>query len=141
MKNKFLKIISISIIIIFCLQGIILANDEDIENIELKEILQEIAETGADVVKEPVINSRAAVVFDRTSEEVVYEKNSTQKRAMASTTKVMTAVLVLEMGNLNDVVEVSLKAANTGGSRLGLKKGDKITLNDLLYGLMLCSRQ
>jgi D-alanyl-D-alanine carboxypeptidase (penicillin-binding protein 5/6) len=46
---------------------------------------------------------------------------------------------VLENYSLNETVEVSKKAASTGGSRLGLKTGDKITVNDLLYGLMLCS--
>ena len=60
---------------------------------------------------------------------------------MASTTKIMTAIIVLENGDLNKEVEVSAKAAGTGGSRLGLKKNDKITVNDLLYGLMLCSRK
>lgn len=58
---------------------------------------------------------------------------------MASTTKIMTALVVLENAKLDTLVEVSKKAAGTGGSRLGLKTGDKITINDLLYGLMLCS--
>ena len=48
-------------------------------------------------------------------------------------------MIVLENADLNEVVEVSKKAAGTGGSRLGLKAGDKITVHDLLYGLMLCS--
>ena len=51
----------------------------------------------------------------------------------------MTAIVVIENGNLNDIVEVSKKAAGTGGSRLGLKKGDTIIMKDLLYGLMLKS--
>ena len=58
---------------------------------------------------------------------------------MASTTKIMTCIVVLENANLNDEVSVSSKAAGTGGSRLGLKKDNKITINDLLYGLMLRS--
>ena len=58
---------------------------------------------------------------------------------MASTTKIMTATVIIENCNLNDTIEVSKKAAGTGGSRLGLKTGDKITIHDLLYGLMLCS--
>ena len=45
----------------------------------------------------------------------------------------------IENCNLSDIVEVSKKSAGTGGSRLGLKVGDKITVHDLLYGLMLCS--
>ena len=58
---------------------------------------------------------------------------------MASTTKIMTAIIVVENSNLDDVIEVSAKAAGTGGSRLGLKKGDEISMRDLLYGLMLRS--
>lgn len=51
----------------------------------------------------------------------------------------MTAIITLEKANLQDKVTVSKKAAGTGGSRLGLKANDIITINDLLYGLMLCS--
>lgn len=51
----------------------------------------------------------------------------------------MTALIVLENSKLDTLVEVSKKSAGTGGSRLGLKAGDKITIHDLLYGLMLCS--
>ena len=58
---------------------------------------------------------------------------------MASTTKIMTAIVVLENANLSDEVTIDSKAAGIGGSRLGLKKNDKITVNDLLYGLMLRS--
>ena len=58
---------------------------------------------------------------------------------MASTTKIMTAIVVIEQGDLDKTIEISKKAANTGGSRLGLKTGDKVTIRNLLYGLMLCS--
>ena len=51
----------------------------------------------------------------------------------------MTALIVIENTNLNNIVEISAKAAGTGGSRLKLKKGDKVTVRDLLYGLMLKS--
>ena len=52
----------------------------------------------------------------------------------------MTCLVVLEKANLNEEVTISQKAAGTGGSRLGLKKEDKIKVRDLLYGLMLRSR-
>ena len=58
---------------------------------------------------------------------------------MASTTKIMTCIVVLENTNLSNIVEMSAKAAGTGGSKLKFKKGDKISVNDLLYGLMLRS--
>lgn len=133
------KIIKILIIFIIILNIIVpvLADDEDldIENIDLQEIVQ----TSVEVSKIPTINSRAAVVYDRTSGTVIYGKQENTVKKMASTTKIMTAIIVLENGKLTDTVEVSKKSAGTGGSRLGLTSGAKITVNDLLYGLMLCS--
>ena len=85
------------------------------------------------------LNARSCIVLDRNSERILYGKNENDKVKMASTTKIMTATIIIENCNLNDTVEVSKKAAGTGGSRLGLKAGDKITIHDLLYGLMLCS--
>lgn len=61
---------------------------------------------------------------------------------MASTTKIITSIVVVEnIEDLNEKVKISNKAAGTGGSRLGLHEGDEITVKDLLYGLMLCSRK
>lgn len=87
----------------------------------------------------PETNSRACVVIDRATNTVLYGKNEKTVRKMASTTKIMTATIIIENCNLDETIEVSKKAAGTGGSRLGLKTGDKITVRDLLYGLMLCS--
>lgn len=88
---------------------------------------------------EPQINSRSAVVIDRNSGTILYGKNENQKRKMASTTKIMTAIIIIENCNLNDTTIISKKAASTGGSRLGLKTGNKVSINDLLYGLLLRS--
>lgn len=85
------------------------------------------------------INSRAYVVIDRNSNTVIVGKNEYQKKKMASTTKIMTAIVVIENVDLKDIVNISKKAAGTGGSRLGLKTDDKISVHDLLYGLLLCS--
>lgn len=85
------------------------------------------------------LNSRSCVVFDRLSKHILYGKNEKNKVKMASTTKIMTAIVVIENTSLDKTVEVSKKSAGTGGSRLGLKTGDKITIRDLLYGLLLSS--
>ena len=71
--------------------------------------------------------------------KVLYEKNGNKQTKMASTTKIMTAIVVIENSKLTDTVTIDSKAASIGGSRLGLKTNDKITVNDLLYGLMLKS--
>ena len=53
----------------------------------------------------------------------------------------MTAIIAIENGNLEEEIVVSKKAAAVGGSRLGLRAGDKIIMRDLIYGLMLVSRK
>lgn len=72
--------------------------------------------------------------------EVIWGKDENKRTAMASTTKIMTAIVTIEnCSDLSQMVTASAKAAGAGGSRLGLKKDDKVTMNDLLYGLMLVS--
>lgn len=136
------KIISIIIIfiLIFNINIVTYADDLDEEDIK-KEEIEEILNVSTTVENIPKTDSRAVLIFDRTSKKVMYEKNGYIKKAMASTTKIMTAIIVLENANLTDIVEISKKAGGTGGSRLGLKANDKITVNDLLYGLMLRSRK
>lgn len=111
------------------------------DTFDISEILSNIEsiETSSDMTQLPTINSRAYVVIDRNSNTILIGKNENQKKKMASTTKIMTALVVIEHCNLSDTVEISKKAANTGGSRLGLKTGDNITVYDLLYGLMMRS--
>ena len=111
---------------------------EEDELVDLGEIQKEIIETSAEP-DEISLDSRIALIYDRASGRILYEKNGNKQTPMASTTKIMTAIVVLENANLKDVVTINSKAAGTGGSRLGLKKNDKITVNDLLYGLMLRS--
>ena len=135
------KLSSILIIILILFGNIALADDIETQEIIFNEVKEEAIQTIASSTDEPNINSKSAVVIDRQTKKPLYEKNSNEKRPMASTTKIMTSIVVLENADLNQVVEVSKKAAGTGGSRLGLKAGDKITINDLLYGLMLNSRK
>ena len=137
-KNK--KIISIvAIFLILFVNTIVLADDEEELEYNENEIQELIVESSAIPTEEPKINARAAIIYDRTTNEIIWGKNELQKRPMASTTKIMTAIVVLENSNLSDVVTISKKAAGTGGSRLKISTGDKITINDLLYGLMLRS--
>ena len=85
------------------------------------------------------ISANSAVVIDAVSGEILFEKNAYEKRGMASTTKIMTAIVALEKGNKEDIVEISEKAAGVEGSSMYLKAGEKISLENLLYGLMLVS--
>ena len=136
------RIISLIILLIICTSNIIIFADDEIEEYNKKIDNNEInktIETSANLNDEPKINSSSAVVIDRKSKNIIYGKNENVKKAMASTTKIMTAMVVIQNTNLNNTVEISKKAAGTGGSRLGLKAGDKITVKDLLYGLLLRS--
>ena len=135
--KKIIKILIILILIFNITIPIVTADDEETEIEDIN--IEEIIEASAKPTNIPTINSRAAVIYDRTSGTVIYGKEENTKRKMASTTKIMTCLVTLEHANLKDIVEVSKKAAGTGGSRLGLTTGAKITVNDLLYGLMLCS--
>jgi len=133
---KILKKFIILIVILININiPLVFADDIDNETINVNEIIQ----VSSNVTNEVKLSSRDVVVMERSTGTILYEKNGDQKVPMASTTKILTSIIVLEKANLQTVVTVSKKAAGTGGSRLGLKTGDKVTINDLLYGLMLCS--
>lgn len=136
-----IKIISILVILIILINStIVFADLEDTEeNVNINTIKQEVIQTTSNITDNPKLNSRIALVYDRASGRILFDKNGDKTTPMASTTKIMTAIVVVENSNLSDIVTIDSKSAGTGGSRLGLKKNDKITVNDLLYGLMLRS--
>lgn len=84
-------------------------------------------------------SASAAILMDAASGRVLYEQNADARMLIASTTKIMTALVAIREGNLADTVKVSRKAAYTEGSSMYLKEGEILTLETLLYGLMLCS--
>ena len=139
LKNIMQKIAILVILLLILFPIFVLADDEEEEEYNQNEVQNLIVESASFSVEEPKINARAAIIYDRTTKQIIWGKNENEKRAMASTTKIMTALVVLENSNLSDVVTISKKAAGTGGSRLKISAGDKITINDLLYGLMLRS--
>lgn len=135
MRKNFL-IFSIVLIIITILTPVSICDDLDSEIVDVD---AEVTTYSNNSSSKLTLNSRACVVIDRNTNLILYGKNENEKRKMASTTKIMTAIIIIENFNLDDTIEISIKAASTGGSRLGLKQGDKITVKDLLYGLMLRS--
>lgn len=90
-------------------------------------------------IHEPVINARSALVMDFETGTILYGKNAFRKRPMASTTKIMSAIIALEYSELDEDVLISGKAANMGGSVMGLKSGTTVKMNDLLHGMLICS--
>lgn len=139
MRKKIFITIYVFIFILYQFSTFSLCDDENDE--EIIDVNAEI--TNASNIENkteiPNINSRAYVVIDRNTNTILLGKNENTQKKMASTTKIMTAIIILENCNLNETITISKKAAGTGGSRLGLKSGDKTTIHDLLYGLMLKS--
>ena len=89
-------------------------------------------------VDEPEISARAAIVVEYPSGRILYAKSPHDRLAPASTTKILTAILALEYGNLDDLITVEAEDL-VGESSMGLLSGEQQTLHDLLYGLMLPS--
>lgn len=83
------------------------------------------------------LHALCAVLMDADTGRVLYEKNGYEKRAMASTTKIMTCILVLELGNPEQFLEVSPLAASMPKVHMGVRPGEKYRTTDLLYALML----
>lgn len=136
MKSYIFKILFFPLILTFFVASIFSTN------IILKKQIPVIKiplESSISDSNEPAINARHAIIFDRNSKKAIYGKKETEICKMASTTKIMTAIVVIENSDLNKVVEISSKSSGTGGSRLGLSKKDSISVEHLLYGLMLRS--
>lgn len=84
-------------------------------------------------------SATSAILVDADCGRVLYEQNADAQMLIASTTKILTALVAIEEGDLSDTVTVSRNAAGTEGSAMYLKAGEQLTLETLLYGLMLCS--
>ena len=84
------------------------------------------------------LSAAAAILMDADSGEVLYEKDAARRMRIASTTKIMTALVVLEHARLTDTITVTGDHM-VEGSSMYLKPGEVVTVEELLYGLMLCS--
>ncbi|MBR6185132.1 MAG: D-alanyl-D-alanine carboxypeptidase [Clostridia bacterium] len=83
--------------------------------------------------------ARAAILVESTTGRVLYEKNADERLPMASTTKIMTALLAIERGDPADIVTAGPNAFGVPGTSLYLSLGEQLTLEEMLYGLMLAS--
>ena len=85
------------------------------------------------------VPSNNAILIDQDSGRILYGKNINEKRLIASTTKIMTAVLAIESGRLDEIVTVDDSVLKSYGSGIYIKPGEKISLRNLVYGLLLRS--
>ncbi|MGM0846017.1 MAG: D-alanyl-D-alanine carboxypeptidase family protein [Bacillota bacterium] len=87
----------------------------------------------------PSVSAQKAIVIDQDTGRILYEKDAHTKSRIASITKIMTAIIAIESGKLDEKATVSSLAVKTEGSSIYLQPGEKIKLEDLVYGLMLRS--
>lgn len=85
------------------------------------------------------INSKNALLYDLTYEKMLYEKNIDERIPNASTTKILTAIVAYENSNMEEVVEIGEKPPAVGGSKINLRKGDKVKMDSLMKGLLISS--
>lgn len=99
----------------------------------------EYSATPPGVPAPPQVSAAAAIIMDWRSGQVLYAKNAYRPRAPASTTKILTAIVVLEHARLSEKVVVSRNAASTPGSSMNLTAGQEVTVGELLWGMLLHS--
>lgn len=85
------------------------------------------------------VPSKSAILIDQDTGRIIYSKNINEKRLIASTTKIMTAVIAIESGKLDEVVTINNSINKSYGSGIYIKEGEKLTLRELVYGLLLRS--
>lgn len=87
----------------------------------------------------PDVQAKSAVLINAQTGEIIYSKESDEQRPPASTTKIMTALLAIECGELDKIVTISENAAATGEASLHLYGGDRLKLRNLIFGALLKS--
>lgn len=131
---KIKKILILFMIFLFLGENIVYCDTKNEDNIN-----SQIIEEKNEDYKNLDLLSKHIICIERSTESILFEKDAYSKTAMASTTKILTGIIVIENSNLNDEVLISKRAANTGGSCLGIRENQKITVEGLLYGLLLRS--
>lgn len=85
------------------------------------------------------VDARCAIALDKETKEVLFQQNAYEIVPMASTTKILTALIAIEQGDLDKKVTISKKAASIRGSKVGYRAGEEIALKELVFGLMFKS--
>ena len=93
---------------------------------------------------DPIVNAKAGLLIEASTGKIIYEKNKDEKLAVASMTKMVAQIIILEQvesGKIkwSDVVTVSKNAADMGGSQIYISEGEKITVEDLMKGISMAS--
>lgn len=145
-KTKYHKIISIIIFVILIIFGFVFFSKAkkieattNIKPIKLSDFQFEDIVKPYKVSGNPYVYSKASILIDMDNKYVLYGNNEHSHLPIASTTKLTTSLVVMDHYTLNDVLTVDSKAASINGSKMNLYNGEKITVEDLLKGLLLVS--
>lgn len=111
--------------------------EEEIINIDERQI--DDVDTNGQNAGKLRVSARSAIAIDSRTKQVLFEQNPYEVIPMASTTKILTALVAINSGNLDKEVTISKKASSIRGSRVGYSTGEKIKLKELLFGLMFKS--
>ena len=137
---------SVNIMVPYTLDGNVSAFSitEHTEDIKIDSFASSLCVGNANVTKNTSVNmadATAAALFDVNNANIIYAKNIHERLAPASLTKVLTAVIALEHGNLDDIITVTkgVKITESGATLCGLKEGDTLTLNQALHALLIHS--
>ncbi|MGE5576744.1 MAG: D-alanyl-D-alanine carboxypeptidase family protein, partial [Syntrophothermus sp.] len=122
-----------AVLLLALITGRVFHSDQPASTKAIRPIIQYVR----DYDRGPGLSAEAAVLIDAASATVLYGKNEHQQRPPASTTKIMTAILALERGNLDDLVTVGRSAIEVDGSSLEIEPGHTFRLRDLLGGLLI----
>ena len=126
----FLALVTLLVFLPSCNQ-----NNVDLESHTDNPSLCEVGLTGTS----PEVSAKAAIGIEASGGEIFYAKNIDQRLPMASTTKIMTAIVALEVGDMTDKVTIDKRAVGIEGSSIYLYEGEILTLGELLYATLLSS--
>lgn len=139
-KKRFVAAILAAMLILSQAFPVFAEPETDAASQVTEDITEELPEEDSSVFPEPRAN--AAILFDLEGNRVLYEKNSAERIYPASVTKIMTALIALEKGNLSDIVTVSdtaLSDITYLHSKINLKRGEEMSFDNLMIALMVSS--
>ncbi len=141
-KNKYLKAVALSMALLLCLGGFFIFIEQRDTGSHAADSTDSAESTlflsGNNYsLPAPSVSAKSAVLIEAQSGEVIFAKNADTRLPMASTTKIMTALVAIENADISKVVSVSPQAVGVEGSSVYLYPEEKLTLEDLLYAMLL----
>jgi D-alanyl-D-alanine carboxypeptidase (penicillin-binding protein 5/6) len=137
-RARILTFFVLALLVMFVVSCLLVVNDAHVSTALAVKTKKILGPTGP-APGPPGVSAVAAVLMDAESGRLIYEKNAHEKLPIASTTKMMTALVIREQLGLKDKVVVSTEAASVGEQEMWLEPGETLTVTDLLYALLIQS--